>query len=45
MARKNKMDASLKGAPFIDIGIPDKDREKIALGLSRVLADTYGLYL
>jgi starvation-inducible DNA-binding protein len=32
-------------APQIDIGIKDKDREKIALGLSRVLADTYSLYL
>jgi starvation-inducible DNA-binding protein len=45
MARKNKTDMRSNGAPFIDIGIPDKDREKIALGLSRVLADTYGLYL
>ena len=34
MARKNKMDAGANGAPFIDIGIPAKDREKIALGLS-----------
>jgi starvation-inducible DNA-binding protein len=32
-------------APQIDIGIKSKDREKIALGLSRVLADTYTLYL
>ena len=29
----------------IDIGIPDQDREAIATGLSRVLADTYTLYL
>lgn len=29
----------------IDIGIPEKDRQKIAEGLSRLLADTYGLYL
>ena len=29
----------------IDIGIPEKDRQKIAEGLSRVLADTYTLYL
>lgn len=29
----------------IDIGIPDEQREKIAAGLSRVLADTYTLYL
>ena len=34
-----------KGAPTIDIGISDKHREKIAGGLSRVLADTYSLYL
>jgi starvation-inducible DNA-binding protein len=32
-------------APQIDIGIKGKDREKIAHGLSRVLADTYTLYL
>ena len=29
----------------IDIGIPDKHRAKIADGLSRLLADTYTLYL
>ncbi|MFN4276410.1 MAG: Dps family protein [Ferrovibrio sp.] len=29
----------------IDIGIPDKERKKIADGLSRLLADTYTLYL
>jgi starvation-inducible DNA-binding protein len=29
----------------IDIGIPEKDRQRIAEGLSRLLADTYGLYL
>ena len=29
----------------IDIGINKKDREKIAQGLSRLLADTYTLYL
>ena len=29
----------------IDIGISDKDRKKIADGLSRLLADTYTLYL
>ncbi len=29
----------------IDIGIDDKQREEIAGGLSRVLADTYTLYL
>ncbi len=29
----------------IDIGIPEADRAKIAEGLTRVLADTYTLYL
>jgi len=29
----------------IDIGIPDKQREEIADGLSHLLADTYTLYL
>ncbi|HKO87197.1 MAG TPA: Dps family protein [Burkholderiales bacterium] len=29
----------------IDIGINEKDRQKIAEGLSRLLADTYSLYL
>ena len=29
----------------IDLGIPEKQREEIAKGLSRLLADTYGLYL
>lgn len=29
----------------IDIGISEKDRKKIAAGLSRLLADTYTLYL
>jgi starvation-inducible DNA-binding protein len=37
--------AAAAGAPAIDIGIDDKDREKIARGLSRLLADTYSLYL
>jgi starvation-inducible DNA-binding protein len=31
--------------PRIDIGIGDKDRAAIAAGLSRLLADTYTLYL
>ena len=42
MAKKNN------GAPAaaqINIGIADKDRKKIADGLSRLLADTYSLYL
>jgi len=32
-------------SPAIDIGIPARDRQKIADGLSRLLADTYSLYL
>jgi starvation-inducible DNA-binding protein len=40
-----KKDSAALAAPQIDIGIKAKDREKIALGLSRVLADTYSLYL
>ena len=32
-------------APAINIGISDKDRAAIAQGLSRLLADTYTLYL
>jgi starvation-inducible DNA-binding protein len=34
-----------KKAPNIDIGISEKDREKIVEGLSRLLADSYTLYL
>ena len=34
-----------KSAPQINIGIEEKDRKKIAEGLSHVLADTYTLYL
>ncbi len=33
------------GAPRINIGIGDKDRAAIAAGLSKLLADTYTLYL
>ena len=43
MAQKNI--AAVIDAPQIDIGIKTRDREKIAQGLSRVLADTYSLYL
>jgi starvation-inducible DNA-binding protein len=32
-------------ATAINIGISDKDRKKVAEGLSRMLADTYSLYL
>ena len=34
-----------KNVATMDIGIGDKDRKKIADGLSRLLADTYTLYL
>ena len=37
--------AAVTGAPPIDIGISDKDRAAIAQGLSKLLADTYTLYL
>jgi starvation-inducible DNA-binding protein len=37
MAKKNEVS--------VNIGIADKDRKKIAEGLSRLLADTYTLYL
>lgn len=33
------------GAPHIDIGISDADRAAVAAGLSKVLADTFTLYL
>ena len=42
---KDKFDATGNGAPPVDIGIDGKHRAKIADGLSRVLADTYSLYL
>jgi starvation-inducible DNA-binding protein len=38
------MPAQAKGIP-IDIGIPEESRKEIAEGLSRLLADTYSLYL
>jgi starvation-inducible DNA-binding protein len=38
MAKKNSV-------PSVNIGISDKDRKKIADGLSSLLADTYTLYL
>jgi starvation-inducible DNA-binding protein len=37
--------AAAQGAPAINIGISEKDRAAIAQGLSRLLADTYTLYL
>ena len=44
MANKSKSFAT-GDAPVIDIGIAPKDRQKIAAGLSKLLADTFGLYL
>ena len=38
------MQTQAKGIP-IDIGIPEESRKEIAEGLSRLLADTYSLYL
>lgn len=40
-----KKPTAAAGAPRINIGISDKDRGAIAGGLSRLLADTYTLYL
>src|SRR5215218_11186993 len=37
--------AKIAQAPAISIGITEADRRKIAQGLSRLLADTYTLYL
>ena len=46
MGKKNTAaTANTMAAPLIDIGIKGKDRERIAQGLSHVLADTYSLYL
>jgi starvation-inducible DNA-binding protein len=44
MAKKQQM-ADADGGAVIDIGISGKDRGRIADGLSRLLADTYTLYL
>jgi starvation-inducible DNA-binding protein len=43
MARSKNGGAA--SVPTIDIGIDAKDRQKIADGLSRLLADTFSLYL
>ena len=45
MAKKNAALKAAVAAPPIDIGIDAKDRQKIADALSRLLADTFGLYL
>lgn len=41
----NRIDERLKTMMNIDIGINEKDRAEIANGLSKLLADTYSLYL
>jgi starvation-inducible DNA-binding protein len=43
MAKRNSSPAA--AAPIINIGISEKHRGKIAEGLSKLLADTYSLYL
>jgi starvation-inducible DNA-binding protein len=45
MAKNKGSAAGNGGGVCIDIGIPEKDRQRIAEGLSHLLADTYGLYL
>jgi starvation-inducible DNA-binding protein len=45
MAKNQGTNNGSGGALAIDIGIPERDRKKIAEGLARLLADTYGLYL
>ena len=42
---KTFVQPAASSAPAINIGISDKDRAAIAQGLSRLLADTYTLYL
>ena len=42
---KTAANSNQPSAPAINIGISDKDRAAIAQGLSRLLADTYTLYL
>ena len=45
MAKPSKAVIGKTSAPSINIGISEKDRAAIAQGLSRLLADTYTLYL
>src|SRR5688572_24145096 len=44
-ARSAKMEVGIGAGLTIDIGIGAQDREKIADGLAKLLADTYSLYL
>jgi starvation-inducible DNA-binding protein len=43
--KKGRNMAGKKSVSSVDIGIAERDRAKIADGLSRLLADTYTLYL
>ena len=45
MAKSAAKSPAQSKAPAINIGIADKDRAAIAKGLSKLLADTYTLYL
>lgn len=45
MAKSKVTDNGNDGGLAIDIGISARDRARIADGLARLLADTYGLYL
>lgn len=45
LSKTSKPDNAAASVPAINIGISEKDREAIAKGLSRLLADTYTLYL
>ena len=45
MARASRTSSKPTPGPAIDIGIGAKERQQIAKGLARVLADTYTLYL
>lgn len=45
MGKKKSHEPSKDELPEVDIGIEPATREEIALGLSRLLADTYTLYL
>ena len=44
-SKTKKTPAPATGAPQIDIGLSEKDRRRIADGLSAFLADSYTLYL
>lgn len=44
-AKSSKVEMVMDHKSRIDIGIPESDRVKIAEGLSRLLADSYTLYL